>query len=112
MFFSVINPSLKITGSSFLQSTTEDSMPTSHPSKSKISEISQVGPCNFLKSCFTCSAEVGLTPPDLFALGAKIGVSHFEIKSKVNRETEISGEKIKLHIPAEKCCIYENNKLI
>ena len=36
----------------------------------------------------------------------------FEIKSKVNRETEISGEKIKLYIPAEKCCIYENNKLI
>ena len=47
MFFSVINPSLKITGSSFLQSTTEDSIPTSHPSKSKISEISQVGPFNF-----------------------------------------------------------------
>ena len=82
MFFIVINPSLKITGSSFLQSTTDDSMPTSHPSKSKISEISQVGPFNFLKSCFTCSAEVGLTPPDLFALGAKIGVSHFDIKSK------------------------------
>jgi len=39
-------------------------------------------------------------------------MDNFEIKSKVNRETEISGEKIKLHIPAEKCCIYENNKLI
>ncbi len=39
-------------------------------------------------------------------------MDNFEIKSKVNREIEISVEKIKLHIPAEKCCIYENNKLI
>ena len=39
-------------------------------------------------------------------------MDNFEIKSKINRETEIPGEKIKLHIPAEKCCIYENNKLI
>ena len=39
-------------------------------------------------------------------------MDNFEIKSKVNRETEIPSEKIKLHIPAEKCCIYQNNKLI
>ena len=39
MFFSVINPSLKIIGSSFLQSTTEDSIPISHPSKFKISAL-------------------------------------------------------------------------
>ena len=39
-------------------------------------------------------------------------MDNFEIKSKVNREIEIPGEKIKLHIPAEKCCIYENDKLI
>ena len=39
-------------------------------------------------------------------------MDNFEIKSKVNRETEIPSGKIKLHIPAEKCCIYQNNKLI
>ena len=41
---------------------------------------------------------------------AKMG--DFTIKSKVNRETEIPNQKVKLHIPAEKCCVYEDNKLI
>ena len=41
---------------------------------------------------------------------AKIG--DFTIKSKVTRETEIPSQDVKLHIPAEKCCVYENNKLI
>ena len=34
------------------------------------------------------------------------------IKSKVTRETEIPNQNVKLHIPAEKCCEYEDNKLI
>jgi glycerol transport system ATP-binding protein len=41
---------------------------------------------------------------------AKMG--DFIIKSKVNRETEIPSQNVKLHIPAEKCCVYEDNKLI
>ena len=41
---------------------------------------------------------------------AKMG--DFTIKSKVTRETEIPGQNVKLHIPADKCCVYENNKLI
>ena len=41
---------------------------------------------------------------------AKMG--DFTIKSKVTRETEIPSQDVKLHIPAEKCCVYENNKLI
>ena len=41
---------------------------------------------------------------------AKVG--DFTIKSKVTRETEIPSQNVKLHIPAEKCCVYENNKLI
>ena len=41
---------------------------------------------------------------------AKMG--KFTIKSKVNRETEVPAHNVKLHIPAEKCCVYENNKLI
>ena len=36
----------------------------------------------------------------------------FTIKSKVTRETEIPNQNVKLHIPAEKCCVYEDNKLI
>jgi glycerol transport system ATP-binding protein len=34
------------------------------------------------------------------------------IKSKINRETEVSSEKINLYIPPEKCCVYEDEKLI
>ena len=41
---------------------------------------------------------------------AKMG--DFTIKSKVTRETEIPSQNVKLHIPAEKCCVYEDNKLI
>ena len=41
---------------------------------------------------------------------AKMG--DFTIKSKVTRETEIPAQEVKLHIPAEKCCVYEDNKLI
>ena len=41
---------------------------------------------------------------------AKMG--NFIIKSKVTRETEIPNQNVKLHIPAEKCCVYEDNKLI
>ena len=28
------------------------------------------------------------------------------------RETEVSSEKVNLYIPAEKCCVYEDEKLI
>ena len=41
---------------------------------------------------------------------AKLG--DFTIKSKVTRETEIPSSKVKLHIPADRCCVYEDNKLI
>ena len=43
-------------------------------------------------------------------LTAKMG--NLTIKSKVNRETDVPSDKVKLHIPAEKCCVYEDNKLI
>ena len=41
---------------------------------------------------------------------AKMG--NFTIKSKVTRETEIPSQNIKLHLPAEKCCVYEEYNLI
>jgi len=34
------------------------------------------------------------------------------IKSKINRETEVPSNNLKLHIPAEKCHVYEDEKLI
>jgi glycerol transport system ATP-binding protein len=34
------------------------------------------------------------------------------IKSKINRETEVPSSNVKLHIPAEKCCVYEDEKLV
>ena len=43
-------------------------------------------------------------------LTAKMG--SLTIKSKINRETEIPSTNLKLHIPAEKCCIYKDEKLI
>ena len=43
-------------------------------------------------------------------LTAKIG--SLTIKSKINRETEVPLDKVNLHIPENKCCIYENEKLI
>jgi glycerol transport system ATP-binding protein len=43
-------------------------------------------------------------------LTAKMG--NLIIKSKINRETEVPSSNVRLHIPAEKCCVYENDKLI
>ena len=43
-------------------------------------------------------------------LTAKVG--NLIIKSKINRETEVPLDSISLHIPAERCCIYEDEKLI
>mgnify|MGYP001212781238 CR=1 FL=1 len=43
-------------------------------------------------------------------LTAKMG--KFTIKSKINRETEIPSSNLKLYIPPEKCCVYEDDKLI
>ena len=43
-------------------------------------------------------------------LTAKMG--NLTIKSKINRETEVPSHNVKLHIPAEKCCVYDDNKLI
>ncbi len=41
---------------------------------------------------------------------AKVG--GFEIKSKVEREIPITSEKLSLFLPAEKCCIYSDEKLV
>jgi len=43
-------------------------------------------------------------------LTGKMG--NLTIKSKINRETEVSSEKANLYIPPEKCCVYEDEKLI
>ncbi len=43
-------------------------------------------------------------------LTAKMG--DLTIKSKINRDTEVPSKNVKLHIPAEKCCVYVNEKLI
>ena len=43
-------------------------------------------------------------------LTAKMG--RLTIKSKINRETEVPSSDVKLYIPAEKCCVYEEEKLI
>ena len=43
-------------------------------------------------------------------LTAKMG--SLTIKSKISRETEIPSSNVKLHLPAEKCCVYEDEKLI
>tara|TARA_B100000674_G_scaffold127728_1_gene98418 strand:- start:447 stop:1520 length:1074 start_codon:yes stop_codon:yes gene_type:complete len=34
------------------------------------------------------------------------------IKSKINREIVVPSNKVKLHIPPDKCCVYDDNKLI
>ena len=39
-------------------------------------------------------------------------MDNFVIKSKVDRELPISIGDINLYIPPEKCCVYENEKLI
>ena len=43
-------------------------------------------------------------------LTAKMG--NLTIKSKINRDTEVPSSNVKLHIPAEKCCVYKDEKLI
>ena len=43
-------------------------------------------------------------------LTAKVG--NLTIKSKINREIEVPSDSVKLHIPAERCCVYEDEKLI
>tara|TARA_A100001015_G_scaffold179885_1_gene200063 strand:+ start:2723 stop:2833 length:111 start_codon:yes stop_codon:yes gene_type:complete len=35
-----------------------------------------------------------------------------KIKAKVKREQDVPSEKVILKFPLERCCIYENNKLI
>ena len=43
-------------------------------------------------------------------LTAKAG--NLTIKSKINRETEVPSDSIKLYFNAERCCVYKNEKLI
>ena len=43
-------------------------------------------------------------------LTAKVG--NLTIKSKINREIEVPSDSVKLHIPADRCCVYEDEKLI
>jgi len=43
-------------------------------------------------------------------LTAKMG--NLISKSKIDRETEVLSEKVNLHILPEKCCVYEDEKLI
>ena len=43
-------------------------------------------------------------------LTAKIG--NLTIKSKISRETEVPLDKVDLHIPQSKCCVYKDEKLI
>ncbi len=37
---------------------------------------------------------------------------NFRIKAKVKRETEIPQDNVLLHIPAERCCVYNEDYLI
>jgi glycerol transport system ATP-binding protein len=39
-------------------------------------------------------------------------MGNLTIKSKINRETEVSSEKVNLHIPPENCCVYEDETVI
>ena len=43
-------------------------------------------------------------------LTAKMG--NLTIKSKINRDIEVPTNNLRLHIPAEKCCVYENERII
>ena len=56
---------------------------------------------NYFQSC-------SLQKPKSFA---KL-VGNLIIKSKINREIEVPSDSVKLHIPAERCCVYEDEKLI
>ena len=42
----------------------------------------------------------------------RVKMGNLTIRSKINRETEIPSSNLKLHIPPEKCCVYEDDKLI
>ena len=37
---------------------------------------------------------------------------NFEVKVKVNRQISISQESLLLKFPAEKCCVYDGEKLV
>ena len=39
-------------------------------------------------------------------------MKNFTIKSKIEREKPISNDEVNLYIPAEKCCVYEDEKLL
>ena len=39
-------------------------------------------------------------------------MKNFTIKSKIEREKPISNEEVNLYIPPEKCCVYEDDKII
>ena len=39
-------------------------------------------------------------------------MGNLTIKSKVNRETEIPAQNVKLYFPADKCCVYKDSKLV
>ena len=39
-------------------------------------------------------------------------MGNLTIKSKVNRETEIPAQNVKLYFPADKCCVYEDSKIV
>ena len=41
-----------------------------------------------------------------------LSAGNLTIKSKINRETEVPSDSVNLHIPPEKCCVYEDEKLI
>ena len=41
-----------------------------------------------------------------------VNKNNLKIKAKVERETEIPLDNVLLHVPAERCCIYQNNHLI
>ena len=43
-------------------------------------------------------------------LTANIG--ELVIKSKIKRETEIGTDKVELYIPQDRCCVYENDRLV
>ena len=43
-------------------------------------------------------------------LTARVG--NFVIKSKIKREAEVSSSNISLYMPPERCCVYENERLL
>ena len=65
---------------------------------------------NQKKNLFNVSVEKIEDLGNYKLLTAKMGNS--TIRSKINRETEVPSNNLKLHIPAEKCRVYEDEKLI